>query len=83
MKHKKLILWLFIGAATYLVLMGTTDYSKLAFYLAIGIVVYIGLLKTFPDAARFWLGIGGAIGGAILWVCPWSECSGRAGMVLG
>ena len=25
-----------------------------------------GLLKTFPDAARVWIGIGGAIGGAIL-----------------
>jgi hypothetical protein len=66
MKHRKLILWLFLGASTYVVLMATTDYSKLGFCLAVGILIYLGLLKSFPSAARVWLGIGGATGAALL-----------------
>jgi len=66
MKYKKLTLWLVIVVSFYCVLLATTDYSKLAFYLLIGVAVYFGLLKTFPGLARFWLSVGGAIGGSIL-----------------
>ena len=71
MKHRKLILWLFIGASTYVVLMATRDYSKLGFCLAIGILTYLGLLKSFPDIARVWLALGGAIGGAMIVTSLW------------
>lgn len=66
MKNRKRLLWLFIGASTYLILMATTDYSKLGLCLAIGILIYLGLLKMFPDAARVWLALGGAFGGAMI-----------------
>ena len=66
MKHRQLILWLFVGASIYVVLMATTDYSKLGFCLAIAILIYLGLLKSFPAVARVWFALGGAIGGALI-----------------
>jgi hypothetical protein len=42
------------------------DYSELAFWLGIGILIYFALLKLLPSAARFWFCLGGGLVGAYI-----------------
>jgi hypothetical protein len=40
------------------------DYSELAFWFGISILIYFVLLRLMPSAARFWFCLGGALVGA-------------------
>jgi hypothetical protein len=64
-KHKKPILWLFLGTGAALSLTAR-DSGAPAFYIAVGILAYAICLKYSPAAARVVLAIGGAFSGSMI-----------------
>jgi hypothetical protein len=92
-RHKS-AMWVAIIIAAHDVLRATHDYGQnygqTAVALAICTLIYLGLLKESPDAARVWLCAGGALVGAhilvtwnvfgLIWAVP---IFAAAGMLIG
>jgi MFS family permease len=64
-KHKKPLLWLFLGTGASLWL-SARDPGVTAFYIAVGILIYALCLKYSPATARVVLAVGGAFSGMMI-----------------
>jgi hypothetical protein len=64
--RNKTAMWVTLAIVAHNVALATHDYVQTALALAICTLIYLGLLKRSPDAARVWLCLGGALAGALL-----------------